>query len=59
MQLRDNVSVYIPSYNIVVKTAILPQAGIVAFLPNARTVESRKPRNTHAIIELLAFIARC
>jgi hypothetical protein len=32
---------------------------IVAYLPHARTDESRKPRNTHAAIELRVFIARC
>jgi hypothetical protein len=32
---------------------------IVTHLSHARTVESRKPRNTHATIEFRVFIARC
>jgi hypothetical protein len=32
---------------------------IVAYLPHERTVESRKPRNMHATIELRMFIAHC
>jgi hypothetical protein len=32
---------------------------IVAYLPHARTVESQKPRNMQATMELRVFIARC
>jgi hypothetical protein len=31
----------------------------LAYLPHARTAESRKPRSTHATIDLRVFIARC
>jgi hypothetical protein len=31
----------------------------VAYLPHARAVESWKPRNTHATIELQVLVARC
>jgi hypothetical protein len=32
---------------------------IVPYLPHARTVESWKPQNMHATVELRVFIARC
>jgi hypothetical protein len=37
----------------------LRQNGAVACFPHVGTVETQKPRNTHATIEVRVFIARC